>query len=63
VPGFAVNVSPTVAVPEIVGSGGVAKVPAATDAVVAVFGVSALPGFCQVTVTLKKRVTSSALNA
>jgi hypothetical protein len=64
VPGFAVNVSPTFTVPEIVGIGGVANVPAATATLDAdAFGVLALPDFCQVTVTLKKRVTSPGVNA
>jgi hypothetical protein len=51
-------------VPVIVGTGGVANVPAATTTVDAdVFGVSPLPDFCHVTVTLMNLVTSLAANA
>jgi hypothetical protein len=61
VPGFAVNVSPTFTVPEIVGIGGVANVPAATDAVATlVRGVSTKPAFTPVTVTLMNFPWSSA---
>jgi hypothetical protein len=61
VPGFAVNVSPTFTVPEIVGNGGVANVPAATEAVATlVREVSTKPAFTPVTVTLTNFPWSSA---